>query len=215
MRTMIICAALLFLACFAGAAYAEKYSFPANKVSQIDVVINDGVLNVRSADVDEVSVNVTPEKSKYAKRHIKLRRDSQLEIYLDDDANTPDSIIDITVPAKKMDMEINSKRAKVDTANLKGRLSIDTAKGPVVVENFNGALEIDTVYGEVYASGIFERLDIESDNAAVRVKLRELPGSYSYSIEGAGSIIFDLDSGIKKKKFKIKSDEFTGNLEVQ
>jgi hypothetical protein len=206
--------AITMLCIFSCCSYAEDYIFPAKNIKEIDVIINNGTLNIKSANVKEIKITITPNKSSDVNRQIYLVGGKELNVYLVDSEITEQTIVDMIIP-KTMDLEINSTLAKIIVDNLEGFLSIDTADGDVNVNNFKGKFELDTIRASVNANGIFKSLNIENSSAHIKVHLNKLPLFYDYSIQGSGNISFYLDKTIKKDNIVIDSHEFKGIFEIK
>jgi hypothetical protein len=205
---------VLTLCFFKSYSYSENYIFQAKNISEIDVIIKNGKLNVKSADVREIRIDITPNKSSSTDRRIHVTGGKELNVYLVDQEVTENTIINMIVP-KTTDLEINSTLAHVTVDNLSGFLSIDAAAGDVVVNNFDGKAEIGTVDAKVNISGIFKSLDIESSRATVNVAINKVPSFYSYVIHGSGKMTFNLGKDIKKNSFILDSHDFNGMLEIK
>lgn len=211
MKKLLIFASLFV---FAAAAYAEQYIFNAGTVNEINIVMTVGTLNITSAKTKSIIIDITPDKSDNTERHIRIGEDKDLKIYLDDINITQDTVVNISVPKSKNDIEINSVNAEISALKLKGSLGIDASDGKVTVKDFIGDLSIDTVDAEIAAEGIFKELDIETSHANVDIKLRSIPSLYDYSIEGAGTVNLHLPSGFAKAKLKVERKEFYGTLNI-
>ncbi|MDR2436848.1 MAG: hypothetical protein LBD17_02070 [Endomicrobium sp.] len=205
---------LLTLCFIKSYSYSENYIFPAKNISEIDIIINNGKLNVKSADVREIRIDITPDKSPSTDRRIHVTGGKELNIYLLDQEITENTIVNIIVP-KTTDLEINSTCAHVTVNNLSGFLSIDTAAGDVAVNNFNGKVEIATIDAKVDISGIFKCLDIESSRATVNVTINKIPSFYTYGIHGSGKVTFKLGKDVKKDSLVLDSHDFNGTLEIK
>jgi hypothetical protein len=195
-------------------SYSENYIFPAKNITEIDIIIKNGKLNIKSADVREIRIDITPSKSSSTDRRIQVVGNKELNVYLVDQEITETTVVNMIVP-KTTDMEINSTLAHVMASNLSGFLSVDAAAGTVIVNNFNGKAEIDTVDAKVNISGTFKSLDIESSRAAVSVTINKVPSFYNYAIHGNGKMTFKLDKNVKKNAFVLDSHDFSGALEIK
>ncbi|MDR3306258.1 MAG: hypothetical protein LBS61_01060 [Endomicrobium sp.] len=211
MNKCLLVLAFCFVACY---SYGENYIFPAKNINEIDIIIKNGKLDVKSADVREIRIDITPSKSSSTDRQIYVVGGKELNVYLIDSEITENTVADMIVP-KTIDMEINSTLANVTADNLSGFLSIDATAGTVAVNNFNGKAEIDAVDAKVDVSGTFKSLDIESSRGVVNVTLNKVPSFYAYAIHGAGKMTFNLDRSIKRDKLVIDSHEFKGILEIK
>ncbi|MDR2427714.1 MAG: DUF4097 domain-containing protein [Endomicrobium sp.] len=211
MNKFLFVLAFCFVTCY---SYAENYIFPAKNINEIDIIIKNGKLNVKSANVREIRIDITPSKSSSTDRQIYVVGGKELNVYLVDSEITENTTVNIIVP-KTADMEINSTLANVTVDNLSGFLSIDAAAGSVTVNNFNGKAEIDTIDAKVDISGFFKALDIESSKADINVTLNKVPSFYTYAIHGAGKMIFNLDKSVKRNNLVIDSHEFKGTLEIK
>jgi hypothetical protein len=99
---------LILTLCFVKSySYSENYIFPAKNISEIDITIKNGKLNVKSADVREIRIDITPNKSPSTDRQIHVTEGKELNIYLPDQGNTENTIVNMIVP-KTTDLEINS-----------------------------------------------------------------------------------------------------------
>jgi hypothetical protein len=193
---------------FSCCLFAESYSFSAKDIKEIDIVINNGTLNIKPANTNDITINITPNKSPNIDRQISVK-DKELNVYLIDSEITDKTIINMTVP-KTSNLEINSTIANINIDRFSGLLDIDSTAGNVNITNFNGKLEIDSVDTPVKASGIFKSLDIENTRANITLTIDKLPTSYNYSIKGGGNVLFILSKGIEKDKVSIDSHEFDG-----
>jgi hypothetical protein len=198
----------MFFFVFSCYLFAESYSFPVKDIKQIDIVINNGTLNIKSANVKDITIDITPNKSQNTDRQISVK-DKELNVYLIDSEITHKTVIDMTIP-KQSNLEINSTLANINIDNVSGTLDIDSTAGNVNLTNFNGQLSIDTIDTPVQASGIFEYLDLENTRANITVTLHKLPANYSYTIKGGGSVSFSTSKGINKDNISIDSHEFDG-----
>ncbi len=203
---------LAVLFAFSSLAYAERYTFSSNRVDEIDVVINAGTLNVKSADVKNITVEITPGGGSHAKRSVALK-EKELNIYLVGEDITDKTVVNLTIPFTA-DLDINSKTAKVNVTGMSGSLDIDIADGEVNVKKFDGRFNVDTIYAKVNASGTFKELDIETSEADVNIEILKVPAFYEYSVEGSGNVRFTLGEKAQGKKLNIRSTEFYGNLEI-
>jgi hypothetical protein len=204
-KFFIVISFLIFSYC---RLFAESYSFTANNIKEIDIVIHNGTLNIKSANTKDITIDITPNKSPNTDRQISVK-DKELNVYLIDSEITDKTIINMTVP-KTSNLEINSTIANINIDGLSGFLDIDTAAGNVNITNFNGQLEIDSIDTPVKASGIFKSLDIENTRANITLTIDKLPTSYNYSIKGGGNILFNTGKGVEKDKISIDSNEFYG-----
>jgi hypothetical protein len=192
---------------------AESYSFPAKDIKEIDIVINNGTLNIKSANVKDITIDITPNKSPNTDRQISVK-DKELNVYLIDSEITDKTIINMTIP-KLSNLEINSTVANINIEDVSGILGIDATIGNINITNFNGQLEIDSVDTSVKANGIFKYLDIENTRANITLTIDKLPTSYNYSIKGGGNILFNIPKGINKDIVSIDSHEFNGTLTLK
>jgi hypothetical protein len=188
--------------------FAESYSFPAKDVKEIDIVINNGTINIKSANVKDITIDITPNKSPNTDRQISVK-DRELNVYLIDSEITDKTIINMVVP-KPSNLEINSTLANININGLSGLLDIDTTAGNVDITNFNGQLEIDSVDTPVKANGIFKSISIENTRANIILTIDKLSTSYNYSIKGNGNILFNTPKNIEKDSISIDSHEFDG-----
>lgn len=212
MRKLLV---FMMLFVFTAAAYSEQYNFKASTIDEIDIVISAGTLNIMSGKTKDIIIDITPDKAENTQRHIKIGDDKELKVYLDDESINEETVVNITVPSSKNDIEINTVNASVNVSNIKGSLNIDTSNGKVDVSNFIGDFDVDTIDAEVKAEGIFKDLDIETSNADVSVTLRKIPSLYDYSVEGAGNVVFSIPSSFAKGRLKVEKKEFYGTLNIQ
>lgn len=211
MKKLLVFMSLLI---FTTAAFAEQYMFSAGAVDEIDIVMTVGTLNLTSGKTKSIIIDITPDKPENTQRHIRIDEDKDLKVYLDDATVTEDTVVNITVPKSKNDIEINSVNAEINAAKLKGSLGIDASGGSVNVKDFIGDFSIDTIDAEVKAEGIFKELDIETSNGHVDVTFRKIPSLYDYSVEGAGKVTLRVPSGFTKARLKLDRKEFYGTLNI-
>ncbi|MDR0618213.1 MAG: hypothetical protein LBG23_05620 [Endomicrobium sp.] len=193
---------------FSSYLFAESYSFPARNVKEIDIIINNGTINIKSSNVKDITIDITPSKSPKTDRQISVK-DRELNVYLIDSEITDKTIINMTVP-KISNLEINSTVATININGLSGLLDIDTTAGNVNITNFNGRLEIDSVDSPVRANGIFKSINIENTRANIVLTIDKLPAAYNYSIKGSGNILFNTPKNVEKDSISIDSHEFDG-----
>ncbi|MDR3124268.1 MAG: DUF4097 domain-containing protein [Endomicrobium sp.] len=193
---------------FSSYLFAESYLFPAKDIKEIDIVINNGTINIKSANVKDIAIDITPSKSPSTDRQISVK-DRELNVYLIDSEITDKTIINMTVPTTS-NLEINSTVANININGLSGLLDIDATAGNVSITNFNGQLEIDSVDTPVKANGIFKSINIENTRANIILTIDKLPTSYNYSIKGSGNILFNTAKNIEKNSISIDSHEFDG-----
>lgn len=206
---------LALILCFVKSySYSENYIFPAKNISEIDVIINNGKLNIKSADVREIRIDIMPNKSSSTDRRIHVTGGKELNVYLVDQEITENTIVTMIVP-KTTDLEINSTLAYVTVNNLSGFLSVDAVAGDVAINNFNGKAELDSVDAKVNISGMFKSLDIESSRSTISVTINKIPSFYNYIIHGSGKITFKLGKDIKKNSFILDSHDFNGMLQIK
>jgi hypothetical protein len=186
MNKCLLVLAFCVIACY---SYAENYIFPAKNIKEIDIIIKNGKLNIKSTDVREIRIDITPSKSPSTDRQIYVVGGKELNVYLIDSKITENTVVNMLIP-KTMDIEITSTLANVKVDNLSGFLNINATSGIAAVNNFNGKAGIDTADAKVDISGFFKSLDIESSKANINVTLNKVPSFYSYAIHGAGKMIF-------------------------
>ncbi|MCL1901351.1 MAG: DUF4097 domain-containing protein [Endomicrobia bacterium] len=212
MKKLLIFAAIFI---FNVPVYAEKYTYKASAVNEIDIVISVGTLNIASGKTRNIMVDITPDKPESLSRHIEIGSDGNLTMYFDDETITEKTVVNITLPSPKNNIEINSADAVVNISNIKGSLNISAMNGKISVKNFFGNLEVNTANAKVNAEGGFKTLNIQSSDADILVSLRKIPSLYEYSITGAGNITFKIPSDFAKARLKINKNEFYGTLNIQ
>ncbi|MDR1417996.1 MAG: DUF4097 domain-containing protein [Endomicrobium sp.] len=210
MKKFFVPILLLVFSCY---LFAESYLFPAKDIKEINIVINNGTLNIKSTNAKDIVIDISPNKSPNTDRQISVK-DKELNVYLIDSEITDKTIINMSVP-KQSNLEINSIVANINIYDVSGTLDLDATTGNINITNFNGQLEIDSIDTTVKASGIFKYIDIENTRANITVTLNKLPSNYNYSIKGGGNILFNAAKGINKANISIDSHEFDGTFTLK
>jgi hypothetical protein len=205
MKKFFIAISFFVFSCY---LFAESYLFPAKNIKEINIVINNGTLNIKSTNTKDIAIDISPSKSLDTDRQISVK-DKELNVYLIDSEITNKTIINMSIP-KQSNLEINSTVANINIYDVSGILNIDATAGDINITNFNGQLEIDSIDTPVKASGIFKHIDIENSRANITVTLNKLPLNYSYTIKGGGNVVFNAGTGITKDSISIDSHEFDG-----
>lgn len=204
---------LLFV--LSGFAYAQVYTFPAEKIKEADIVIKDGTLNIKSGEVKEVSIEINSEnKDRIAKKIYLSDEGENLKAFFEDIDINENTVINMILP-KNIEADIDSSNASIDIKGIQNDIDIEAKKSNINIEDFNGKLDLELIDSSIKAKGTFKDIDIKSSASNIELNLFSIPKKYEYEIKGNGDILINLPRNQKNKRLKFDTQEYMGSFQVQ
>jgi DUF4097 and DUF4098 domain-containing protein YvlB len=170
----------LTAACFAAQSHAAEYtkSFPLSGRPTVRVNSNDGGVNVRTGDTNQVEFRVIY-KSLTLDRNLHIeatQQGDQLQLNVHEDwqpisLGTRRLHIEVLMP-KDGDLRIETSDGSINVVNLNGNVDLHSGDGELKVSALKGVLRMRTSDGAINGDGLDGKLDAHSGDGRIRLEGR-------------------------------------------